>query len=317
MMNKFRTDRDPGVQREPKWQGRLTKVLLATLVASLVLLGKCVLVQLISIQYHQKQFAMRIKHNKDSIRMLAKLYDCSRALFPSYCPEFAEEDYILHATLASGGSTPGHKRSGSATPMRMLNQIGRVGDNITSAFGNVAKEITGKNVFNPNSAYSIVVDAMQRKASAEALARRIWMSFVEEGKDSLYREDLVEVLGPEHKDDAIFAFLVLDKDDNGDVSLEEMITTVVELSRERKTISKSMGDIDSAISALDSLLSVIVFVATIFIYVAFLNETFQTTIVTAGTALLSLSFVFAGTAQEVLGSCIFIFVKVSSSLFLF
>lgn len=43
--------------------------------------------------------------------------------------------------------------------------------------------------------------------------------------------------------------------------------------------------------------------------VAFLNSSFTTTLATAGTALLSLSFVFATTAQEVLGSCIFLFVK--------
>lgn len=43
--------------------------------------------------------------------------------------------------------------------------------------------------------------------------------------------------------------------------------------------------------------------------VGFLNSSFTTTLATAGTALLSLSFVFAGTAQEVLSSCIFLFVK--------
>lgn len=43
--------------------------------------------------------------------------------------------------------------------------------------------------------------------------------------------------------------------------------------------------------------------------VAFLNSSLTTTLATAGTALLSLSFVFATTAQEVLGSCIFLFVK--------
>ena len=42
---------------------------------------------------------------------------------------------------------------------------------------------------------------------------------------------------------------------------------------------------------------------------AFLNKSFTTTLATTGTALLSLSFVFATTCQEVLGSCIFLFVK--------
>lgn len=43
--------------------------------------------------------------------------------------------------------------------------------------------------------------------------------------------------------------------------------------------------------------------------VSFFNSSLLTTIATAGTALLSLSFVFAVTTQEFLGSCIFLFVK--------
>lgn len=51
--------------------------------------------------------------------------------------------------------------------------------------------------------------------------------------------------------------------------------------------------------------------------VAFLNSGFGTTLAAGATALLSLSFVFATTAQEVLGSCIFLFVKVGASNSLF
>lgn len=40
-----------------------------------------------------------------------------------------------------------------------------------------------------------------------------------------------------------------------------------------------------------------------------LQSSFITTLTTAGTTLLSLSFIFAVTAQEFLGSCIFLFVK--------
>lgn len=42
---------------------------------------------------------------------------------------------------------------------------------------------------------------------------------------------------------------------------------------------------------------------------AFFQSSFVTTLATAGTALLSLSFIFAVTTQEFLGSCIFLFVK--------
>lgn len=42
---------------------------------------------------------------------------------------------------------------------------------------------------------------------------------------------------------------------------------------------------------------------------SFFQSSFVTTLATAGTALLSLSFIFAVTSQEILGSCIFLFVK--------
>jgi len=70
-----------------------------------------------------------------------------------------------------------------------------------------------------------------------------------------------------------------------------------------------MHDVDQAITVLDRMLMVVVFIAVIFIFIAFLNKSFVTTLATAGTALLSLSFVFSGTCQEILGSCIFLFVK--------
>lgn len=65
-----------------------------------------------------------------------------------------------------------------------------------------------------------------------------------------------------------------------------------------------MWQVDQAINVLDRLLCTVVFVAVIFVFVAFLNANFTTTLATTGTALLSLSFVFSVTCQEVLG-CVY------------
>jgi hypothetical protein len=135
------------------------------------------------------------------------------------------------------------------------------------------------------------------------------MSFVAEGKDSLFQEDLIEVMGQDRENEAIECFSCLDRDGNGDISLEEMILTVTQFGRERKSIATSMHDVDQAINALDGLLSTIVFIVCIFVFIAFLSPSFVGTLTTSATALLSLSFVFATTCQEVLGSCIFLFVK--------
>jgi hypothetical protein len=302
------------VKIERSWRDKMASMLLAALICTCIILAERVLIQLISISYHRKQFDSKIKDSKRNIYLLGLLYDASRALFPSYCEEFAEEDYVIQDALQlnlglSRTGTAKHGRSGSATPMRILQDVGRFGDKVTSAFGAVAQEMTGKKVFDTNSAHSIVIEALDRNRSAEALARRIWLSFVVEGKDSLFKEDMIEVMGSSGQRDAEECFASLDKDGNGDISLEEMILTVTEFGRERKSIATSMHDVDQAINALDGLLFTIVFIICIFVFIAFLSPSFVGTLTTSATALLSLSFVFAATCQEVLGSCIFLFVK--------
>jgi len=107
-----------------------------------------------------------------------------------YCDEFVDEDYVINdsieAMLAkSTGHHGGHKRSGSATPLRIIGEVGRIGDKVTSIFGHIASEITGKQAFNRTSAHSLVVEALEKTRSSEALAKRLWMSFVVEGKEAL------------------------------------------------------------------------------------------------------------------------------------
>ena len=307
-----RSHNDTGLKN---WESIVKDVLFAAFFSTLILLAEKLLVQLISISYHRKQFDQKIKQSKRNIYLLSLLYDASRNLFPAYCPEFATEDYLINDTLDLGGSRGQskaglkHGRSGSATPMRFIQDVGRVGDKLTAAFGNVAHEITGKQVFNPTSAHSIVVEALEKNACSEALARRLWMSFVIEGKDALYQEDIADVLGPDRTAEAEECFQCLDRDGNGDISLDEMILTVCEYGKERYSIANSMHDVDQAINVLDNLLCTVAFIIIVFVFVAFLNKSFMTTLATAGTALLSLSFVFAVTCQEVLGSCIFLFVK--------
>lgn len=294
------------------WDGIMIKLLSAALISSVIYLGEKFIVQLISISYHARSFDRRIKESKRNVFLLGLLYDASRALFPEYCKEFAEEDYLINDSLDSflaERAFGGHSRSGSATPMRLIGDVGRVGDKITSIFGNIASEITGKQVFNPTSAHSIVVEALERTKSSEALARRLWMSFVVEGREALYAEDIAEVLGAGRKEEADECFLSLDQDGNGDISLDEMIMKVVEIGRDRKSIANSMRDVGQAIGVLDGVLTVVVFIVALFIFIALLNTSFVTTLATAGTTLLSLSFVFAVTTQEFLGSCIFLFVK--------
>lgn len=267
---RFRFDGDEGFQ----WVYVIVRILGSLFVASCVLLGEKFIIQLISISYHQRSFANRIKDSKREIHLLGLMYEASRTLFPMYCNDFAEEDYVINDTieslLAGKKRRRGHKKSGSVTPMNLVGEavggVGRLGDKITSVFGNLASEITGKEVFNPNSAHSVVIEALEKVRSSEALARRIWMSFVVEGNESLYPEDVIEVLGPGHHEDALECFEAVDGDENGDISLDEMVRKVVEIGKERKAITNSMKDIGQALRVLDSILLFIVLIITIIIF---------------------------------------------------
>ncbi|KAK3314811.1 Mechanosensitive ion channel-domain-containing protein [Apodospora peruviana] len=306
---KFMFANDGGIR--PQWADTIERILLSLFLSSAVLLGEKTIVQLISITYHQRSFANRIHDSKREIFLLGLMYEASRTLFPMYCPEFAEEDYIINDSIDmmfTEGKRKG-KTGGSLTPMKLVGDMGRLGDKITSVFGNIASEITGKQVFNPNSAHSVVVEALEKIRSSEAMARRIWMSFVVEGKDSLSSEDIAEVLGPTLHEEAEECFSAIDADQNGDISLDEMIRKVVEIGKERKAIANSMKDISQALTVFDKVLLFVVLIIVIIIFLAVFQSSFIATLTTAGTTLLSLSFVFAVTTQEFLGSCIFLFVK--------
>ena len=266
MFSKFNvSNADGGIP----WIRTFTTIQGALFCCSAVFLGEKAIVQIIGVTYHQRSFAVRIKDCKREVRLLGLLYDASRTLFPMYCREFEEEDYIINDGIealigqAVGG---GGSKSGTATPMRLIGEVGRVGGKVTSAFGNIASEITGKEVFNPNSAHSIVVEALEKLRTSEALARRIWMSFVVEDREALVPEDFVEVLGPAHKVEAEEAFGMIDDDENSDISLEEMIRKVVAIGKERKAIAEGMKDIGQALGAFDKVLLFVVFLICIFVF---------------------------------------------------
>ncbi|KAI0182144.1 Mechanosensitive ion channel-domain-containing protein [Hypoxylon sp. FL1284] len=295
------------------WVIVIRRIVGALFASSAVFLGEKAIIQLISVTYHQRSFANRIKDSKREVYLLGLMYDASRQLFPMYCPEFVDEDQLINDSielmLAGGKNVRRSKRNGAAAPMRLIGNVTRIGDKVTSVFGNLASEITGKQVFNPNSAHSIVVEALEKVRTSEALAKRIWMSFVVEGNEALFVDDIAEVLGPAHHEDAEECFGAIDADGNGDISLDEMVRKIVEIGKERKAIGNSMKDIGQALAVFDQVLLFIVLLIVIFIFLAFFQSSFITTLATAGTALLSLSFVFAVTTQEFLGSCIFLFVK--------
>lgn len=173
----------------------------------------------------------------------------------------------------------------------------------------MVSDISGKTVFNSTSAHSIVVEALETERASKALARRLWLSFVGEGREELYKHDLIEVLGEHRRDEAEEIFASLDRDGNGDVSLDEMTMLVVSIGQDRKNRATSMHDISQAIAVLDRLLCLVVLVAIAFVYAAFFSPDFSAKVTSLWTTFTGLAFAIGGTVTEFLGCCIFLFIK--------
>jgi len=290
------------------WLKTFQTVFRAGIIVAAIFLVEKTLVQLISVNYHRKQYDDKIKESKKLIRLLDMLYDASRALFPEYCREFEREDADIQGNTLTE-VREAMAKAGGRNITQALSRMGRARDKATAAFGAMASDITGKQVFSTTSAHAIVLEALESEKACKALASRLWLSLVGEGKEALYRSDLHEVLGHSRFDEAEDIFNVLDRDGNGDVSLEEMTMFVIDISEDRKNRTVSMQDISYVIGVLDSLLSLVVLASIAFIYASFFSKTFASKTTQLWSTFTALGFAIGGTVTEFLACVIFIFIK--------
>lgn len=113
-------------------------------------------------------------------------------------------------------------------------------------------------LFNSMTTAKIVDHSLEDPRLSAALARRIWLSLVPEGRDVLNVDDIVEVIKSHRRAEAEDCFRTLDENQNGDLTLNEMVLTIIETGRARKSIYQGMTDIDRAINTFDWICCVVI-----------------------------------------------------------
>jgi hypothetical protein len=199
----------------------------------------------ISIHYHYRTDKARIELSKKMQSALCKLYEASLYLHPAYGATFSAEDVIIRdSTQAEHGRT---RREAA----EFFQKLGGMGKKAVAMFGSVLGSESNSHFFQAHSGYATVEHALEHPASSAALAKRIWVALVPEGKDVLTAKDIAEVFGPHRKAEADECFKAIDENENGDIRLDEMVPTVVEAGRVRGNIYQGMKDINHTINTLD------------------------------------------------------------------
>ncbi|MCJ1355477.1 MAG: hypothetical protein MMC33_005469 [Icmadophila ericetorum] len=265
-----------GQKSENPWQKIMDDVLSVLIVWAVIYFLEKIVMLFIAIHYHYRADGSRIEKSKRIRKALAKLYDASTSVYPFLQGPFTSEDAIIRQSKRSRG--------------------------LNGTF------LAGRGYKNMPS--NLIVDhALEESKSSAALARRIWLSLVPEGRETLEVRDLIEVFGPCRKGDAEEVFAVIDENENGDVTLNEMILTVVDVGRTRTAVYQGMTDINRAINVLDWICCLLIFVAIVIYAVIRYVPGLKGLKESAGITALGLTWGLGRTIHEFLNGCIFIFFK--------
>ncbi|KAF8705944.1 Mechanosensitive ion channel, partial [Rhizoctonia solani] len=290
---------DPGaVARQADNAGNLQliqKILFGLMLCAAILLGEKFAIQWIAYKFHERSYAERIAAQKIQTGCLTTLY--------KYSSEIPGRSDTLKDSQAAAPSVINPKK----LLRGVIKGVKGVASHTTTALGNVASEIAGSSVLQPNSPAAMVATALSSANKTRLLARRIFYSFVQPGANTLVITDIAQYF-PDHEMTEI-AFGMFDKDGNHDATRDEVEIACLEVHRERLALANSMRDIDSAVGRLDNILMSFYFIIAALVIAVTLEAKLTTLLTGAGSLVLGLSWLIGASASEVLTSVIFLFIK--------
>jgi small-conductance mechanosensitive channel len=277
------------------WELIVNKIIISVFVGATLNFIEKIIIQLIAIRFHLRTYADRIELNKFQIGSLTKLYAHSKE-------KIAMEDHEFEKTAHD---------SGTRTPMQYAGIAQRAArealSKVADVAGVVAGDFTGKKVAKSSHPHQVVLTLLSTTSGSQVLARRLYRTFVRDGSETVFSDDLKAAF--DNAEEAEAAFTMFDKDMNGDISMEELEAVCVEIGRERKSITASLKDLDSVVAKLDQVFVFIVVVITLLVFLSLISTSAAGVLTSAGSTILALSWLFAATAQEFLQSVVFVFVK--------
>ena len=221
------------------WQKIMNDVLTILLIWAILFFLEKIAMLFVSIHYHYRADGNHIEQSKRMRNTLIKLYDASTSLYSPFKDPFRSEDSAIRDSVGSRGGP------------KIFSKFSEAGSKLVSGVDTIINNNENTHWFKSESSYAIVDNALSHQKSAAALAKRIWLSLVPEGYNVMKVEDIIEVLGSDRRVEAEEDFEVIDRNENGDITLSEFVLTVLETSKTRHSVYQGMTDINRAINTLD------------------------------------------------------------------
>ncbi|KAJ2725908.1 hypothetical protein GGI07_000953 [Coemansia sp. Benny D115] len=145
---------------------------------------------------------------------------------------------------------------------------------------------------------------MNSNQYAGRLARKLF-SALNNDRDYLIVDDFLPFFDQE--EDAIKAFELFDKDNNGDISKREMRDRVLLIYKERRALINALSDMSQVVGKLDLFLTVFALVIIVIIALMVFGLDALKSLATMGTLFIGWSFVFGNTFKTIFECLVFLF----------
>lgn len=286
-----------GDKRSRDWERTVNKIIVSVFVWAVLNFIEKIIIQLIAMNFHLRTYSDRIEINKFQIGSLTKLYSVSVAMISENDEDFEEK----REAKGTGFLNP-LEYAGKAQKVAKgaLNKVGDVA-------GTVAADFTGRQANRSTHPHQVVLALLRTPSGSQILARRLYRTFVRPGGEVIFADDLKVAF--DNDEEAEAAFMMFDRDLNGDISMEELEAACVEIGRDRKAITASLKDLDTVVTRLDHVFDFLVLIIAIVVFISLISTSASGVLTSAGSFLLALSWLFSTTATEFLQSIVFVFVK--------
>ncbi|KAH7327668.1 Mechanosensitive ion channel-domain-containing protein [Rhizoctonia solani] len=291
----------------------VNRVMQALFSAGIILLVEKLFLQFVAIRFHEEALADRLAENHLALKALDRLSNAAGSKIKGFKKKHKSGVPSRNASVellgvGTGTNSP-ISRPGTPDPGNVhkpLNDKERAKKKrkkaVASMLGDAVAAVALKDSkFNKRGEIGSL-------HSARRLARDLFenLRHVDPERKELTVEDFYPFFKTE--EDARNAFVLFDRDGNGDISKKEMRESVQRIYRERKSLTASLKDMSSVVAKLDGVLLALALILILFICLLIFNRSNTlASLVPMATIILGFSFIFGNSAKTLFESLIFIF----------